>query len=384
MSGTQREDRGVTHVRSTAGMLSHTRPRLRLCVMFSCWSVAQVMLVVSPGALLLAGGFVATPPLPRCSTIARSLRSGAAVSDGADSRDAVRRRPQLYSMSVGKYNAGFSSKGGGSAAAAMKEVDESALQHLEGATKPVKARVSASATLPPESTGEDGLEHMVVATGDNNAPIDWILSRRMPVNSRRYYRKEIEVGGVKVNGKVVKTLVRVAAGSTISVKVGTSAGATVGASGLRKQKQLLFPQHIPTLKVLHEDKHFFVVQKPAGMVCQPCEGAKKGTVLHGLLHHMVDSGQVRADDMEAARRLSQGIVHRLDKYTSGVMIVAKVCYVCVCAVLMRLRSRYAAKIAFQQCAKTSYVVRRPCGLFCNMFHYPCTMFTQSFACTIVQ
>lgn len=61
------------------------------------------------------------------------------------------------------------------------------------------------------------------------------------------------------------------------------------------------------------------------MVCQPCAAAPSGTVLHGLMYHMVQSGQISegSNMAAAASRLSQGIVQRLDKQTSGIMIVAK-------------------------------------------------------------
>lgn len=268
------------------------------------------MLLVSPGALL-AGGFLSTPPASAASgTRLQGLARHRAVGP---QRGHVRRHPQVFGMSA---DANVSNRSAGG----MDQVDVSTLQDLGGA-------VTAAESTPPAGHGDDELEHLVVSKEDDNAPIDWILSRRMAVNSRRYYRREIEEGGVKVNGKTVKQLVRVAGGSTISVKKGTSTGSVVGGAsgGLQQQKQLLFPQRLPSLKILYEDEHFFAVQKPAGMVCQPCEGAKRGTVLHGLLDHMVKAGQVKADDLAAARRLSQGIVHRLDKHTSGIMIVAKVC-----------------------------------------------------------
>lgn len=226
-------------------------------------------------------------------------------------------------------------------AAATRVVNKalSTLKNLGGAVGdsqnsqlPVVASAPALSTPPPEAapataaatTLKEEMEDLVVAKEDDNAPIDWILSRRMPVNSRRYYRQEIDAGGVKLNGKTVTKLVRVPGGAMISVKKGTSDGSATTGGGDNQQKNLLFPQRLPDLKVLFEDDHFVVVQKPPGMVCQPCEAAKRGTVLHGLLHHYVESGQVKEGDLAAARTLSQGIVHRLDKHTSGVMVVAKV------------------------------------------------------------
>lgn len=160
----------------------------------------------------------------------------------------------------------------------------------------------------------------VVSTEDNKAPIDWVLSRRLPENSRRFYRKALEAGNVKVDGRIVKRFVRVRSGSNISVDIQSSSVAEAA------PRMSLKPENMPELRVLFEDEHFFAIMKPAGMVCQPCAAARKGTVLHGLLHHLLQTGQVEEGDPAAVSRLSQGIVQRLDKDTSGVMIVAKVFY----------------------------------------------------------
>lgn len=192
-------------------------------------------------------------------------------------------------------------------------------------TKVTNNIVSAAMPAPPAN------ETLVVNQEDDNAPIDWVLSRRLPVNSRRFYRKAIEDGRVKVNSRTVKSLVRVKGGSTIFVERGAKGGAEGGgpagvgdAARGGKGSNLLFPEKLPSLVVLYEDDYFVAVRKPAGMVCQPCEAARKGTVLHGLLYHMIQTGQVKKDDLGAARTLSQGIVHRLDRHTSGIMVVAKV------------------------------------------------------------
>lgn len=165
-------------------------------------------------------------------------------------------------------------------------------------------------------------ESLTVMDDDDRAPVDWILSRRLPLNSRRFYRKAIAEGRVKIDGRTVKSLVRAKSGSTLSVEAPVQNGDRAVLGGF--SPAALFPQHLPDMAIVYEDDYLFAVWKPAGMVCQPCEGAKSGTVLHGLFHHMVRSKQTKGGDMVAAKTLSQGIVHRLDKHTSGVMIVAKV------------------------------------------------------------
>ena len=142
------------------------------------------------------------------------------------------------------------------------------------------------------------------------------------MNSRRFYRKALEAGKVKIDRRTVKRFVRVRSGAKIFVDLGSPSSSSSGADTTKRN--FLFPEHLPRLRVLFEDEHFFAVMKPAGMVCQPCEAAASGTVLHGLLHHMIQTRQAEEGDLAAAGTLSQGIVQRLDKNTSGIMIVAKV------------------------------------------------------------
>ena len=77
----------------------------------------------------------------------------------------------------------------------------------------------------------------------------------------------------------------------------------------------LLPQAIP-LAILHEDEHLVVVDKPAGLVVHPSPGHPDGTLVNALLHHCGDLAGIGGV-------LRPGIVHRLDRGTSGVMVVAK-------------------------------------------------------------
>ena len=77
------------------------------------------------------------------------------------------------------------------------------------------------------------------------------------------------------------------------------------------------PEDIP-LDILFENADVLVINKPAGLVVHPAAGNLSGTLVHGLLHHF---GELKEQDFEDENR--PGIVHRLDKDTSGVMIVAK-------------------------------------------------------------
>eukprot|EP00611_Tribonema_gayanum_P025532 TRINITY_DN5836_c0_g1_i1.p1 TRINITY_DN5836_c0_g1~~TRINITY_DN5836_c0_g1_i1.p1 ORF type:complete len:352 (+),score=82.69 TRINITY_DN5836_c0_g1_i1:166-1221(+) len=158
-------------------------------------------------------------------------------------------------------------------------------------------------------------ERITVEQEDGNAPIDWLLSRKLPHRSRRFFRKQLADGNVQIDGRVNKRLVRVRPGQTITV----SAAATNAVAPPSEQ----LPAQDLKLHVVYEDEHIIAVAKPPGIVVQPMASQPRGTLLNGVLHHMVARGEVAAGDEVAAQGLLQGVVHRLDRDTSGIVIVAK-------------------------------------------------------------
>ncbi|CAN0062112.1 unnamed protein product, partial [Heterosigma akashiwo] len=147
-----------------------------------------------------------------------------------------------------------------------------------------------------------------VDSENNGAPLDWYLAHSFPQKSRRYFRKKIQDGEVKVNGKTVRRFAKLRTGQVLDLEIEDFAKEIEGAENL-------------SLSVLFEDDDLVAVLKPAGVVCYPVDSQKSGTVLNGLLHHFLETEQqVFANSIET---LSKGIVHRLDKDTSGVMIFAK-------------------------------------------------------------
>ncbi len=121
--------------------------------------------------------------------------------------------------------------------------------------------------------------------------------------SRSHLRKLIVDGNVTVNGVNVKTGYAVRAGDEIVVS-------------LPPLRQLDVTAEAIPLEVLFEDDCLLVINKPAGMVVHPAPGHDTGTLVHGLLHH--------CDDLSGIGGVQRpGIVHRLDRDTTGVMIVAK-------------------------------------------------------------
>lgn len=121
--------------------------------------------------------------------------------------------------------------------------------------------------------------------------------------SRARVQALVAEGRVRVDGQVARKSDRLEAGQEIEVRVPPP-------QALDAQ-----PEDIP-LDVLFEDSSLLVVNKPAGMVTHPAPGHPTGTLVNALLAHTDDLSGIGG-------RLRPGIVHRLDRYTSGLMVVAK-------------------------------------------------------------
>jgi 23S rRNA pseudouridine1911/1915/1917 synthase len=132
--------------------------------------------------------------------------------------------------------------------------------------------------------------------------IDKVLATLASEFSRSHLQTVIAQGHVRLDGVVVTTPSRrVRAGQRLQVTLWPTAQA------------LAFTPQAMTLSIVHEDDHVLVLDKPAGLVVHPAAGNWSGTLLNGLLAHHTGAAQLpRA-----------GIVHRLDKDTSGLMVVAK-------------------------------------------------------------
>jgi 23S rRNA pseudouridine1911/1915/1917 synthase len=143
---------------------------------------------------------------------------------------------------------------------------------------------------------------ITLSEDDAGERIDRVLARRCPEFSRSALQRWIEQGRVEQAGEVV------------SRKTKAQAGAEVSIHPAPPEAMSAEPQEIP-LEVLFEDAHLIVLDKPAGMVVHPAPGHADGTLVNALLHHAGVKG--------GADPLRPGIVHRLDKDTSGVMVVAK-------------------------------------------------------------
>ncbi len=138
----------------------------------------------------------------------------------------------------------------------------------------------------------------------DNVRLDRALSSLFPEHSRSYLARLIEQGHVTVDTKLAtKTSLRVFAGQSITVDFPPPTATSVES------------QDLP-LTVLFEDDDIVVIDKPAGLVVHPAAGHADRTLVNALLFHVKDLSGVGGE-------LRPGIVHRLDKDTSGVMVIAK-------------------------------------------------------------
>ncbi len=123
--------------------------------------------------------------------------------------------------------------------------------------------------------------------------------------SRSFIQKLIEKGGVRVNGRRVKPHYKVAADDEIAVHLPDEEESCTD----------IQPENIP-LEIVFEDNDLLVINKPEGMLVHPAHGCNTGTLVNALLFHRKEL----SEGIELGR---PGIVHRLDKETSGIMVVAK-------------------------------------------------------------
>ncbi len=143
---------------------------------------------------------------------------------------------------------------------------------------------------------------VTIAATQHGARLDRALVDVVPEFSRSYLQQLIEAGHVTLNGKgVCKASQRVKAGDTCAIELRPT-----------PQSQAFTPQAM-ALNVVFEDAHLMVINKPAGLVVHPAPGNWSGTLLNGLL----------AFDLAFSAVPRAGIVHRLDKDTSGIMVVAR-------------------------------------------------------------
>jgi 23S rRNA pseudouridine1911/1915/1917 synthase len=156
---------------------------------------------------------------------------------------------------------------------------------------------------------EDGVRSFIADASAAAMRLDAYLAHAIPDISRARVQMLIEAGQVRVDGAVIKGKQKLRGGEAIEIE-GEPHPEPLHAT----------PEDIP-LDILYEDKYLAVVNKPAGMMVHAGAGSSddarnRGTMVNALLHHMAQLSEVGGE-------LRPGIVHRLDKQTSGAIVVAK-------------------------------------------------------------
>lgn len=146
-------------------------------------------------------------------------------------------------------------------------------------------------------------ETLSLTVEEGGERLDRYITRVRPELSRSHVQRLTADGRVRVNGRVAKSGLKLRAGDAVNIVLPPPEP-----TGLEAEP-------IP-LTVVHEDADILVIDKPAGMAVHPSPGHPRGTLVNALLAHIPDLEGINGS-------LRPGIVHRLDKDTSGLMVVAK-------------------------------------------------------------
>jgi 23S rRNA pseudouridine1911/1915/1917 synthase len=162
--------------------------------------------------------------------------------------------------------------------------------------------LAAEAAVPEETDVLHEVRERAVSFDEHGLRLDKVLTRMAPEFSRNHLQGLVEGGHVRLDG-----------GPSLSSSRKLKAGQVLQITLVPSEESRAFlPQDMP-LDVVYQDEHVLVVNKPAGLVVHPAAGNWSGTLLNGLL----------ARDPAAAHLPRAGIVHRLDKDTSGLMVVGR-------------------------------------------------------------
>ena len=142
-----------------------------------------------------------------------------------------------------------------------------------------------------------------VDTNFNKTRLDDYLFEKMPVLSRMYLRELIKTERCEVNGAHENAGHKLRPNDFVEIEFDPTRGTAMR------------PGDLP-IEIVYEDSDIVVLNKPAGMLVHPTHRDKNGTLLNGLAYHLNKNGN-------GSRTIRPGLVHRLDKQTSGLMIVAK-------------------------------------------------------------
>ncbi len=160
--------------------------------------------------------------------------------------------------------------------------------------------------LPKTSDRDDLYEHyrFEVSCGQSPVRIDRYLTDKIEGVSRNKIQNAIKAGNVVVGGKPVKANYKIKPGEIIQILLPYA-----------PYRELLKPEPMD-LDIVYEDADVLVVNKPPGLVVHPAHGHYSGTLINGIIHHVENLHASNGDERP-------GLVHRIDKDTSGLLVVAK-------------------------------------------------------------
>lgn len=169
----------------------------------------------------------------------------------------------------------------------------------------------------------------IIPAGQRPERVDVFLTEAIPNATRSKVQAAIDAGNVTINGKIHKSSRKIQPGDTVKCSV------------MKPPPMELLPENIP-LDITYEDEYLLVVNKPSGMVTHPGFGNRYGTLVNALLYHFGQREAIPIEDIDDDEEnetegeeegettylyntdaIRPGIVHRLDKETSGLLVVAK-------------------------------------------------------------
>lgn len=159
---------------------------------------------------------------------------------------------------------------------------------------------------------EPPVHRLLIPAEATGRRLDQVLADLLPDHSRSRLKQWILDGQVQLDGMKPTPRTRVAAGQVVDLAMDAAAGDRRTGDDAGRRGHEVVAEALP-LDVAFEDEHLLVINKPAGLVVHPGAGNARGTLQNGLLAH--------APELEALPR--SGILHRLDKDTSGLLIVAR-------------------------------------------------------------
>lgn len=149
--------------------------------------------------------------------------------------------------------------------------------------------------------------NLVVDRGQEPMRLDKFLVQRIENASRNKVQQAIESGRVLINGKQVQSNHKIKPGEEIIVY-----------SDKEVQGEDIVPEKMP-LNIFYEDDDILIINKPVGLVVHPASGNPRGTLINGVAYHLLQQNA----DLNAEVLPRFGLVHRIDKNTSGLMVLAK-------------------------------------------------------------